>query len=147
MKTTGTKYDSTRDIKEIAKLVRQDIKAAVKAGDLPKLKASVRISRYSMGQSLDVEIKEVDCPVANPDRVADDLLGVHPPNHKLCTDEAYAVKDKVQVLVDEYNYDNSDSMTDYFDVNFYCRVNFSFELKETSKVNVLKRLGVVAVLG
>jgi len=29
---------------------------------------------------------------------------------------------KIQEFLDEYNYDNSDSMTDYFDVNFYDRL-------------------------
>ena len=146
MKTTGTKYDSNRDIKEIAKLVRKDIKAAIKTGDLPQLKASVKISRYSMGQSLNVEIKEIDCQVMNPDRVSDDLLGVHPPNHTICTDAAYAIKDKVEALVNEYNRQDIDSMTDYYNVHFSSSINFSQELRETSKANILRSLGVVAVL-
>ncbi len=48
--TTGKKYDGARDIKEIAKLVRKDLKR-----DVPEFKFAVRISRYSMGQSLRVE--------------------------------------------------------------------------------------------
>ncbi len=51
----GSKYVHGRDLADVAKLVRADIAAAVKAGVLPAgLKVSVRIRRYSMGQSLDV---------------------------------------------------------------------------------------------
>jgi hypothetical protein len=95
-KTIGTKYEQTKDldIAQIAKLVRQDIAAEVKAGLLPKVKYSVRISRYSMGQSLDVTIGQADrSPIQ-----------------------------RIEAIVFAYNYDGSDSQTDYFDNRFYTHI-------------------------
>jgi len=49
----GPKYKRDLDVKDIAKLVRQDIKDAIKGGELPKGKYGVRISRFAGGCSLD----------------------------------------------------------------------------------------------
>lgn len=51
---TGSKYDGNLDITDIARLVRADIKAAVKKGELPTVTYSVRVSRFSMGQALTI---------------------------------------------------------------------------------------------
>ena len=52
--TTGSKYTAGLDIAQIARLVRIDIKAAIADGALPVGKYSVRVSRYSIGQSLNL---------------------------------------------------------------------------------------------
>ncbi len=55
--STSSKYVHGRDLAATAKLIRADIAAAVAGGALPAgLKVSVRISRYSMGQSLRVDV-------------------------------------------------------------------------------------------
>jgi hypothetical protein len=98
-KTVGTKYETTKDldVAEIAKLVRKDLKQAY-----PKYKFSVRIDRYSMGQS----------------------LGVVASNSGLSThsDAANELERKIKEIVDAYNFDDSDSMSDYFHVAFYSGV-------------------------
>lgn len=62
----GAKYDSSLNVVEIAKRIRADIKAAITAGTIPAIKTSVRISRYSMGRSIDVTITETPFEVLNP---------------------------------------------------------------------------------
>ena len=53
----GSKYIQGQDVAEIAKVLRSDIKQAVKAGLLPTgLKVGVTISRFSMGCSLSVRV-------------------------------------------------------------------------------------------
>ncbi|TET51335.1 MAG: hypothetical protein E3J64_07045 [Anaerolineales bacterium] len=140
----GSKYAETKDLDlaEIAKLVRADIKAAVKAGDLPKgTKTSVRISRYSMGQSLTATITE--CPgliVANPDRVRFDLDDPH--GHTtlpLLSPDATRVVGVVQDITDSYNYDSSDPASDYYNVRFYGGAGFCSEFEERSRDEIRSR--------
>jgi hypothetical protein len=57
---TGIKYDPSRDIAEVAALIRQDIRRAVDLGDLPRLDYSVRIRRYAGGASIYIAAKNSD---------------------------------------------------------------------------------------
>lgn len=114
--TIGSRYAETADldIADIAKLVRKDIKSAVKAGTLPSdAKYTVRIERYSLGQSLHVTATLPDRPA----RVRDDFPY---DGHYGFTPEADAIKNRLQRMTDAYNYDGSDVMTDYSLVRFYC---------------------------
>ena len=126
----GAKYEATKnlDIAEIAKLVRKDIKAAVKSGDLPKAKYSVKISRYSMGRSITVAVTGLEMETANMERhlaeARDRSLrhrGV--PVGKLMTEEAYELEAKVEALVNAYNFDRSNPMEDYYNSAFAGFVN------------------------
>lgn len=81
MKTTGSKYVAGMDLKDIAKLVRADLKAKFCGFTF-----SVRVERYSGGQALHVDIKAVPVGVLNATR---------PELFK-----------RVQAVVDAYNYDN-----------------------------------------
>jgi len=142
--TYGAKYEDGLDVKEIAKRVRKEIQAAVKAGELPKgLKASVRISRYSGGQSLYVKVTAVprDFVVYNPERVRLD----HEEPHRFhdvpyLTPEARAVEKKIEALYGAYNYDGSEPQTDYFNVNFYGHVSWDYDLEKADKARTLARL-------
>ena len=135
----GNKYNRDLNVAEIAKLVRADLKAAVKAGTLPKgFKASVRISRYSMGQSLDVNVKAAPgVTVMNPLRLAHEQSGSR---EVMTRDEmwrhseaARALLDTVKSIVDAYNFDGSDSQSDYFHVNFYGNVDFAHALEQAER--------------
>jgi hypothetical protein len=128
----GSKYDSNLDVVAIAKLVRADIKKAIKAGTISKsLKTSVRTSRYSMGCSLSVEIKSASFAIYNPAWLDWDINPEtkhhsRPDLRELprFTEEAIALRKELEALVKSYHRDNSDSMTDYYDVNFAAYVEF-----------------------
>ena len=122
-KIQGLKYENTKefDIKDIAKLVRKDLKETFGKD----FKFSVTISRYSMGQSLDVSILESIRNYLNPTRVKDENS-----DESLYISEGFEVLDKIKEKVDQYNYDNSDSQTDYFDVNFHSYVRFDMDLTD-----------------
>lgn len=100
-KTIGTKYQETKDldITEIAKLVRADFKEAY-----PDYKFSVRIQRFSMGQSINIEVFNT---------------GIE----NRWEDEGRELQNKLKKIVDAYNYDDSDVMTDYFSTRFYSHVD------------------------
>lgn len=137
-KTTGNKYEETKDldIKEIAKLVRKDIAQAKKEGTLPKnLKVSVKIDRYSMGQSLNVTIKSgLDCPLLNKEWFEQEKNSCGQlPTVERYTTEAKLVQSVLKNIVNSYNYDDCDTMSDYFDVRFYSSIDFDYDLYEQER--------------
>lgn len=78
--TIGSKFISGRDLAAIAKLVRADIKAAIAIGDLPAaLKTTVQISRYSMGQSIDVRVTACGFLALSTARIRAEAI--HPHDH------------------------------------------------------------------
>ena len=132
----GAKYDEARGrgTVEIAKLIRADIRLALKVAKatagpgalvvhdplaaLPDgLKITVRTHLYSGGSSIDIVVRNI------PDNWAwvevDDYLG-HP--RKVASPALKALADELKAISDAFNYDGSDLMTDYFDVNFYGHV-------------------------
>jgi hypothetical protein len=139
----GENYESGLDIKEIAKRLRKHLK-----NNHPDFKFSVRIERYSGGQSMSIEmmsapfkpiIESISEEWQDGNRVV-----VHKPveeqyaqlNHH-CLDDykaeqsfvrnnGYVLDDRVIPVLKSavsfaqgYNYDDSDSMIDYFNTNFY----------------------------
>lgn len=127
----GAKYNRDLSTTEIAKLVRTDIKAAMKAGTLPKAKYSVRTEYYSGGSSLYVTISKVEEPrffLYNPARLEHEVRTPHatlgPDAQMLYSSVATALLKNVEALVNAYNHNGSDIMVDYFDVKFYEHVTF-----------------------
>jgi len=128
MKITGAKYESGRDVAEIAKLIRADVKAAQKSGALSKsLKVAVRISRYSMGCSLYVIVQSAPFQVLNSDFVREHVtLGQRseyqgPRLTKLAQDTL----DTLEVMLAEYRQHE----TDCNNTNFYPFVKFSSDVE------------------
>lgn len=116
----GEKFDHGLPITEIASRVRSSIKAAVKAGNVPAFKYSVRVSKYSGGQSLRISI---EIPPGTEYRSAEWLDR----NAKAGTwHVAKPYREDVQKAYDfcesefrAYNFDGSDIQSDYFHVNYY----------------------------
>lgn len=121
-------FERGLDIAEIAKLVRKDLKEEFGKDN----KFSVRIKRFSGGQSLDVTCRKANadlcytyeelCDKANFEWLKHDDPDLHKYLDKkykevqFLTDET--VK-RIKSIVDNYNYNESDSYTDYYDVGFY----------------------------
>lgn len=142
----GSKYDTNLTTVEIAKRFREDVKAAIKAGDLPKgLKVSAPAKHFSGGSSIHAVITACPVRVLNPARVAveyanpHDHIGGNPPRH---TEEATALLAKLNEMLRAYNHDGSDIMTDYFDVNFYGDVTFHWELEHAEREKLIAALAL-----
>jgi len=130
----GEKYDDALTIKEIAKLVRAELRAR-----FPDCKFSVKTEYFSMGSAIHVSL------MAAPFRALADEAKTHTQvsNHGInedarLTTDAKTVMVKVGKIVNGYNYDDSDSMVDYFDTNFYFHLNIGkwdrpFEIKAAKK--------------
>ncbi len=123
--------DSKYDIKGIAKEIRKQLKK-----EFPRCKFSVRIERYSGGQSLYVSLMSAPFEAFTSDMDANgnprsgDYAQLNyyqlrqEPDEYICngnyiTKEAWDTMVRVDEIQKGYNWDNSDLQTDYFDVNFY----------------------------
>ena len=137
--TRGSKYAATRDLPltEIAKRMRADIKAGQSAGAIPAgLKVSVRVVHHS---SIDMRV------TAAPDGFAfwspAFLIHQHETDNgpwRLFDGERLspawrAAKDRLDAIHGSYNRDNSDSMTDYFDVRYYGDVGLYWEIERPTR--------------
>lgn len=131
----GSRYDEKLSTTEIARRFREDVKEAKRRGELPKgLKLGVRTKSYSGGSSIRVEIKEAPgIRILNPEHLERELRGE--PTHGIpwIHDEAKRLVDRLDGMLRAYNYDGSDSMTDYFDVNFYGSVDFDYDLTNAER--------------
>ncbi len=125
----GAKFVRGRDTKEIAKLIRADIKRAIESGELPKIKTSVKMDRFSGGSSIDVKVVAVPAGFVRYTReyIIANLSHTHDYNTVL-TDEASALLKSLERIGKEYHRDNSDSQSDYSDVNFYFGVEFDHDI-------------------
>jgi hypothetical protein len=116
------KAPELRDTAQIAARIREDVKAAVKAGELPRAKYSVTTDKYSMGSSITVVASGLPFPVLNPDAfvVIDDAnWTVLDSRYKTrFTDRALEVEKKLEAIVDAYHWDRSDPMSDIYNERF-----------------------------
>lgn len=141
----GTKYEETKDLDlaAIAKLVRADIKAQqaeLAPGGLPRdLKVSVRISRYSMGQSLTVEVSKLPegMPALNAERLRAEIADPHGyiPARQFprSSSEVEQILRQLKAIVDSYNFDESDIQSDYSSVRFYDHVQVDWRIETVER--------------
>lgn len=142
-RTYGSNYEDTKEIYDtsvLAKLMRADIKDAVKAGDLPaNATYSVQTRKFAGGSAIDIELRGLEGAW-----VAEDLSkcpldrGVNPCREnwhynprcagaRHLSDEAEAAREVLNRIHSSYNYDGSEIMVDYFDVRFYGRAEIESE--------------------
>lgn len=132
------KYEKDLNITEIAKRLRAEIRITVKADKLPKCKYSVRISRFSGGQSLSVTVSDTPFPVHNRRYLELEHQINYGFHNRQEVNDLYAKKNVMQrwtqeaidliktleVMADQWNYDGSETQVDYFNVNYYKNVNY-----------------------
>lgn len=123
-KMVGSKYAEGRSAKEIASLVRGEIRAAVKAGELPSAKYSVRIDGSNMHSSISIGVSGLGFATVRQTLSFEDRLA-----NGFRTPAAQFVCDRLETMLAAYNFDNSDTMTDYFHVNFYGSVDLESVLE------------------
>jgi hypothetical protein len=124
-KVYGDKYNDKLNLKDIAKLIRQDIKKHVEMGCLPAGKYSVIMRHWS---SISITVKNTeDIDIYTPEYVEDVKNNVAVRDWR----KAYtlAAEDTIKTMERiawAYNYDGSEIQTDYFNVNFYLNVSFDY---------------------
>jgi hypothetical protein len=114
----GNKYESSKNLNtaQIAKCFRSDVKVAILDGRLPEgLKLSVKIARFAGGSSIDVKVVNLPAGFKFCEETRQGHITPLTPDGKL-------VMDLLKEMLDAYNYDGSDLMTDYFNVRFYSHI-------------------------
>lgn len=118
---------SIRTLKEIAVDIRSQLKK-----QYPQCKFSIRTEYYSMGQALHISLMSGNFEAFTSDEKHYVQLNQYQFSNKyaerinngtVLTDKAWEVMKFAYELTLKDNWDNSDSMTDYFDVNFYLHLN------------------------
>lgn len=154
----GSNYDSKLSTKEIAAKVRAFAKK-----NFPGFKFSIT-SKWSMyTDSLHIELKEGTCvPFVDGSRSAErgymSTMNTVKGWEKDLTPEMFKVLDAVTTYANSFRYDDSDSMQDYYDTNFYLSIKVSDEYKvvepkakkssvNAEKVEEAKEVGAVTVEG
>jgi hypothetical protein len=135
-------------LKEIAKLVRTEITAKVKAGELPRgIKVSVRTDYYSMGCSLNVSVTALPegFPLLNRARVAFENENPHwgywnmpEETRERFSAEGRQVLAVLNAIVDEYHYSRRHDFPndDIVDQNFHKSVDIGGDLERSDRKRV-----------
>lgn len=147
----GSKYQATKEMgtRAVPGLIRADIKNAVARGLLPKgLKVSVRQETGSMYYAINVKITAIPdgWKVYNREYLRFTGNLQHPPKYPenwgcagesaplhhikggVYSPELQACLDTLKEIYNSYQRDNSDSMSDYFDVRYYGDVSIDYDL-------------------
>ncbi len=122
--TSGSIYESEGigDVKTIASRVRSFVRKMREAGQIPNdVKISVRKEHHN---SLRLSLTDLPDTVSLYNPAYLQFLIDNPESQPFTTiqrysDEVTNLIEFVNSFVDQFNYNNSDTMTDYFDVNFY----------------------------
>jgi hypothetical protein len=147
---TLPKYAPSRDI---AKLIRADIKAEVAAGRLPKATYSVTTESYSGGSSINISIRHLAgawVPLTEQERVEQESRYGYIGHQTKLSPEAAAALKIVEGIHASYNYNGSNSQIDYFDVNYYGHADVEsqwhaeFRIEEKIKADAKKAAKAVA---
>lgn len=138
----GAKYVSGREPREIARLIREEIKSEVKAGRLPSwLRVGVRSEWSGHAKSIDITVKGAptfelwSTARARFDaRPARETYGVTPP--AMLTQAARDIVAAVEAVANRFGYDKSDLVTDYHNSAFFLSVDFDGALRTASRERV-----------
>lgn len=142
----GAKYDKTLRVKDVAKVIRSEIKDAVKAGTLPDLKYTVRSSSRSINVGVpgDAGLKNPTWHVIRAKFPHEYVTGEYVP---FLTPEGKRVKELLERMLAEHNHDGSDLMTDYFDMKFYAFVDMLDDGDEARAKSVARYERGVELIG
>jgi hypothetical protein len=140
----GVKHAATRNLSltDIAKRMRADIKAAFASKQLPDgLKVSVRTKYYSGGGSIDIDVTAFPTGfvIYNPDWLRHEHetrnVGWMHFHGETFSPEWSMVKATLKAIHGAYNRNNSDAMSDYFDVRYYGDVGIHWQISHDIRKN------------
>ena len=149
----GSKYKAVSDLRtcDIAKLIKKEIKAKY-----PNYKISVSTETFSGGSEINIKINSFDKPINNQafkyysknklfNKPFNTWLREDNQNHDLYmtatnnqlngnisqyTPEADNLLKDLEKIANQYNFDDSDGMIDYFHTNYYLHVGFDYQYEK-----------------
>lgn len=119
----GDRYTGYRDVAEIAKECRVELKAAQAAGYLPNnLQYRVTVDKYAGGQSMRVVV----CGLTDKQILTDDDPS-HGGHTRGYTVEALELRSRVEQIADSWNRQDNHVQSDYFNTMYYSNVELEQE--------------------
>ena len=140
MKSAGSKWQAGRKGTEIAALIRSDVRAACKAdGPLKGCKVSVRFSWATHSKAIDITIQSAPVQVLSSDYERHYARNPyeHLPASQRYTAAGKALLAACEAIAAEYNRFDSDSMTDHFNDEFFCHVDFDHGMEDAQRAQIL----------
>ena len=127
LESNGSKYEITKDldITDLSKMIKSELKEKY-----PDCKFNIKCERFSMGQSINVSIVDINF---NPftkealENIKNNVDIINYNNAEKYNEKYVSFIYDVKKITEQYNYDNSDSVTDYSDVRYYTNVHFDCE--------------------
>lgn len=114
---------------QIAAFIRADIKAAMAAGGLPKMKVSIRSERYSMGQSVNIVITSAPFVVLNEERVRWEAANPYENSRDyILSPRARQVEARIEAIAAEYVRSETHSPSDLHNTNCFVSVRYDSDL-------------------
>ncbi len=127
--TVGSNYTGL-STKETASEVRKHLKK-----QFPEVKFSVR-SSY---KDISIEVKSSPYTNIEPEYNEEMTNHMRREERKELNKELYGILDYCRLLLNSYNYDDSDSMTDYFNTHFYTSVSIDYDYTQTDQTESIKQ--------
>lgn len=138
----GKLYDEKRTTKEIAEIVRRQIRLEARMGLLPEGKWSVTMDRYAGGSSITISFLPEDDELFarayfNRDRIVHEAERPHeysaiPYRSRFGT----VLVARLEQMLADHNHDGSDPMRDIYDVKFAAHVNIRPETSQAALVDL-----------
>ncbi len=132
--TEWKKYKSVENLsrKDIAKLIRKDLKAFWK-----DYKFSVVIDSFAGGGAINCEIKKAPsmCYTLEYKEAIkkNNFEGLLNREYEKYTKFWNDLVEKIKEIISQYNFNDSDSMIDYFSCNFYSNVSYDYNFIDIIK--------------
>lgn len=150
MHYVGAKYDRTRETRATAALIRKELNALGKGnvGPLAGCTFSVKMDSGSMYTAIDAKILSIPSkgtPIINGRWVEqeDSHKAVVGPRQAILSNRGEAMIKAVESVIAQYNYDKSDSMTDYHDGAFYTGTSFGPGIESAAIAEVRATLALL----
>ncbi len=138
----GKKYEQSK--RSPLKVIAQQIKAEILKAH-PEIKVSVSTEHFSGGCAVNVKVTSAPFKLLVKKCIYPEMANL--PEAEIpkyawganLTDQAQAVLDDITQICNAYRYDDSDGMIDYFNTNFYCTPEYSWDLRLVEE----KELGIM----
>lgn len=114
----GKNYDSKLDSSAIAKRVKDAIQEKYDG-----CKVSITVDKFSGGRSIDISIKDFGFNPFTKEYLNSLNIEDYKEQVDIYNSKAEKIEKDCSVILESYNFDKSDRMTDYFFVNFYSSVS------------------------
>lgn len=127
--TVGSNYTGL-NTKETAIEVRKHLKK-----QFPEVKFSVTSSH----RNINIVIKSSPYSNIEPEYNEEMTNHMRREERKALNQELYAILEYCSQLLNSYNYDDSDSMSDYFNTNFYTNVSIDYDYIQTDQTETVEK--------